>query len=146
MRQGCIWSPCLFKLYAEFSSVTQLCPTLCDSMDCSLLGSSVHGFSRHEYWEKKKNTGVGCHFLLQGIFPTQGSNLRLLCLLRWQADSSPLAPPGKPIHLLFKCAIISGNPPCLITLPLGTAFPRYPVEQKPRTCPKAVKGPRKHLS
>ena len=33
-----------------------------------------------------KNTGVGCHFLLQGIFPTQGSNLRLLY---WQADSLP---------------------------------------------------------
>ena len=31
-----------------------------------------------------KNTGLGCHFLLQGIFPTQGSNLRLLCLLHWQ--------------------------------------------------------------
>ena len=37
-----------------------------------------------------KNIGVGCHFLLQGIFPTQGSNLRLLCLLHWQADSLPL--------------------------------------------------------
>ena len=33
---------------------------------------------------------------LQGIFPTQGSNLGLLCLLRWQAGSLPLAPPGKP--------------------------------------------------
>ena len=31
-----------------------------------------------------KNTGVGCHFLLQGIFPTQGSNLHLLCLLHWR--------------------------------------------------------------
>ena len=31
-----------------------------------------------------KNTGVGCHALLQGIFPTQGSNLPLLCLLNWQ--------------------------------------------------------------
>ena len=30
-----------------------------------------------------KNTRVGCHFLLQRIFPTQGSNLRLLCLLHW---------------------------------------------------------------
>ena len=38
-----------------------------------------------------KNTGVGCHFLLQGIFPTQGSNPLLLCLLRWQAPSSPLS-------------------------------------------------------
>ena len=34
-----------------------------------------------------KNTGVGCHALLQGIFPTQGSNLHLLSLLHWQADS-----------------------------------------------------------
>ena len=35
-----------------------------------------------------KNTGVACHFLLQGIFPTQGWNLRLL---RWQAGSLPLS-------------------------------------------------------
>ena len=42
-----------------------------------------------------KNTGVGCHALLQGIFPTQGSNPCLLCLLHWQAGSLPLAPPGK---------------------------------------------------
>ena len=48
--------------------VAQSCPTLCDPMDCSLLGSSVHGDS------PGKNTGVGCHALLQGIFPTQGSN------------------------------------------------------------------------
>ena len=39
---------------------------------------------------------MGCHALLQGIFPTQGSNLRLLSLLHWQAGSLPLAPPGKP--------------------------------------------------
>ena len=39
------------------------------------------------------NTGVGCHFLLHGIFPTQGSNPSLLCLLRWQLDSLPLVPP-----------------------------------------------------
>ena len=35
-----------------------------------------------------KNAGVGCHFLLQGIFLTQGSNPLLLHLLHWQADSS----------------------------------------------------------
>ena len=34
-----------------------------------------------------KNTRVGFHFMLQGIFPTQGSNL---CFLFWQEDSSPL--------------------------------------------------------
>ena len=37
-----------------------------------------------------KNTRLGCHFLLQGIFLTQGLNLYLLCLLHWQADSLPL--------------------------------------------------------
>ena len=42
-----------------------------------------------------KNTGVGCHFLLQGSFPTQGLNLHLLHLLHWQADSLPLS------HLSF---------------------------------------------
>ena len=41
------------------------------------------------------STGVGCHGFLQGIFPTQGSNPRLLCLLHQQVDSLPLAPPGK---------------------------------------------------
>ena len=44
-----------------------------------------------------KNTGVGCYFLLQEIFPTQGSNPGLLHLLHWQADSLPLAPPGRPL-------------------------------------------------
>ena len=48
--------------------VTRLCPTLCDPTDCSPPGSSVHVDS------PGKNTGVGCHALLQGIFPTQGSN------------------------------------------------------------------------
>ena len=43
-----------------------------------------------------KNTGVGCDSLLQGIFPTQGSNLCPLRLPYWQAGSLPLAPPGKP--------------------------------------------------
>ena len=38
---------------------------------------------------------MGCHALLQGIFPTQGSNLHLLGLLHWQVDSFPLMPPGK---------------------------------------------------
>ena len=43
-----------------------------------------------------KNTGVGCHALLQGIFRIQGSNPSLLHFLHWQAFSLPLAPPGKP--------------------------------------------------
>ena len=43
-----------------------------------------------------KNTRVGCHFLIQWIFPAQGSSPCLLCLLHWQAGSLPLVPPGKP--------------------------------------------------
>ena len=53
----------------------------------SLPASSVHGDSLG------KNTGMGCHALLQVIFPTQGSNPGLLNLLDWQAGSLPLAPP-----------------------------------------------------
>ena len=56
-------------------------------MDCSLPGSSVHGDS------PSKNTGVGCHFFLQGIFTIQELNL---CLLHWQADSLPLNHLGSP--------------------------------------------------
>ena len=52
--------------------VNQSCSTLWDPMDCSLPGSSVHGDS------PGKNTRVGCHALLQGIFPTQGLNPGLL--------------------------------------------------------------------
>ena len=44
-----------------------------------------------------KTTGVVCHALLQGVFQTQVSNP---CLLHWQASSLPLAPPGKPKHII----------------------------------------------
>ena len=46
----------------------QSCLNLCDPIDCSPPGSSVHGDS------PGRNTRVGCHAILQGIFPTQGSN------------------------------------------------------------------------
>ena len=50
----------------------QSCLILCDPMDYSPPGSSVH-------WNSPgKNTGMGCHALLQGIFPTQGLNPGLL--------------------------------------------------------------------
>ena len=52
--------------------VAQSCPTLCDPMDCSPPGFSVHENS------PGKNSEVGCHALLQGVFPTQGSNPGLL--------------------------------------------------------------------
>ena len=69
----------------------QSCPTLCVPMDCSPPGS----------WDSLgKNTGVGCHALLQGIFLTQGSNLHLFMSpaltggffttsTTWEAHSTP---------------------------------------------------------
>ena len=51
--------------------VAQLCPTLCDPMDCSLSGSSVHD-------SPDKNTVVSSHSLLPGLFLTQESNPSLL--------------------------------------------------------------------
>ena len=71
---------------AVLSLVAQSCLILCDPMACSPPGTSVHGDS------SDKNTGVGCRFLLQEIFPTQGSNPGLHTL---QADSLPSEPPGK---------------------------------------------------
>ena len=50
-----------------------------------------------------KNTGVGSHFLLPGIFPTQGLNPHLLCLLHWQADSLPLCHMGSPNNWISIC-------------------------------------------
>ena len=74
------------KIYVALFLVTQSCLTLCDPMDCSLPGSSVHGDF------PGKNTGLGCHALLQGIFPTEALNLRSLSL---QVESLLSEPPGK---------------------------------------------------
>ena len=70
--------------------LTQSCLTLCNPMDCLPPGSSVHESS------SGKNNGVGCHAFLQGIFPTQGPNLSLFCLLHRQVDSLTVEPTGKP--------------------------------------------------
>ena len=69
----------------------QSCLTLCDPKDCSPTGSSVHGIlhARILVWVAMPS--------FRGIFPTQGWNLRLLCLLPWQAASLLLAPPRKPM-------------------------------------------------
>ena len=71
----------------------KLCLTLGNPMDCILPGSSVHGILQARILE------WGCHFLLQGIFRTQGSNLSLLRLLCWEVDSLPLSHPGSPDRL-----------------------------------------------
>ena len=66
-------------------------------LSCSVTSSSLrpHGLQpARPLWPWDylgKNTGEGCRFLLQGIFPTQGSNLHLLRPLHWQAGSLPLS-------------------------------------------------------
>ena len=66
---GC--SSPLYKMHSVCTLSLQLCPTLCDPMDCSPTDSSVLGSS------SGKTPGMGCYALLQGIFPTQESNLCL---------------------------------------------------------------------
>ena len=71
-------------MFVPMCSVAQSRLTLCDP----------HGLQSARLlcsWDPPgKNTRAGCHFLLQGIFPTQGSNPHLLHFLHWQADSLPL--------------------------------------------------------
>ena len=78
--------------------------TLCNTMDCSSPGSSVHGDS------PGKNTGVGCHALLQGIFPPQGSNPGLLhcrrILYHLSHQGSPYSHYIDNIHYIIKKKIV----------------------------------------
>ena len=84
--------------------VTQSCPILCDPMDCSLPGSSLGkntGVGCHFLLQAPlsmdssgKNPGVGCHFLLQGLFPNPGVKPRSPAS---HMDSLPYKPLGKPV-------------------------------------------------
>ena len=157
-------------VYWVLCLVIQLCPTLCNAMDCNPPGSSVHGtFSRQLEWvvistsrgscrpRERKHVSCpedgffsikqlcvcvcvcvhvhahthtvmsdsatpwtvtcqaplsmqfyrqeywrGLSFLLQGIFPTQGLNPHLLCLLYWQAYSLPLSHLGSSYWIIRK--------------------------------------------
>ena len=82
--------------HAEAVLSHSVCPTLCNLEDCSPLGSSVHRDS------PGKKSGVGCHGLLQGIFPTQGLNPHLL---HWQADSLPMSHQQSPNHIIMEVFI-----------------------------------------
>ena len=71
----------------------QSCPTLCNPMHCSSLGSSVYGDS------PGKNTGVGCMPSSRGSSEPRDQT-HIFYLLNWQAGSLPLAPPGKPNRII----------------------------------------------
>ena len=87
-------------MYCVCAQSLQSCPTLCDHLDCSPPCSSVHRISQAEIVE-----WVAISFS-RGVFPTQGLNLCLLCLLHWQLGSSPLALPGMP-EFLYTNNVIS---------------------------------------
>ena len=74
----------------SIGEAAQSCRTLCDPMDCSLPGFCPWDFPG-------KSTRVGCHFLLQGIFLTQGSNPGLL---RCRQTLYPLSHQGSPKRAL----------------------------------------------
>ena len=120
-----VWEPtlcsitlCLFPLmlqaqlsaslyaYCVLSCFT-VCPTLCNPRDCRLICPCD---------SPGKNTGVGSHALLQGIFPTWGLNWHLLCILHWQMGSLPLALPGKPPLSKQSCPTLKPNPETQSTL------------------------------
>ena len=85
--------------------VAQSCLTLCNPMDCSPPGSSVCGDS------PGKNTGLGCHALLRGILPTQGSNPGLL-QCRWilYQLSYPGSPPSSVSQFLLPNSVPLSTP------------------------------------
>ena len=116
LRHICLTACTSFtKLYVFVHAcgcVCYSCPTLCDPMDGSQPGSSVHGIFQ------ARNTGVGCHTLLQGIFLTQGWNSCLLCLLHGQTGSLPLPPPGK-LNIYIQL-IHLGRPPLPLSLQISS--------------------------
>ena len=89
--------------------VAQSWPTLCDPMDCSPQGSSVHGDS------PGKNTGVGCHALLQGsVQPRARTHIscigRQVFLLLFLYHWAPEEPTVKWLLKVVNISIISHNP------------------------------------
>ena len=101
---GSLLNASLFLLHVCVLSRFSHVLAFCNTMDCSLPVSSLHGDS------PGKNTGVDCHALLQGILPTQRSNPHLLRLLHWQGSSLPLVMPGKPPFLAYSSFNLLANP------------------------------------
>ena len=84
----------------ECRTVTLSIPS--ESESCSVVSSSVWSYGLYSPWNSPgKNTGVASHSLLQGIFPTQGSNSGMKPRSpALQADSLPAEPQGKPTAMM----------------------------------------------
>ena len=96
-----------YKFYAIFihlecDKLPQLYLILCDPMDCSMPGSSVHGILQArilEWFAMASSRGSS----------NPGINLHLLHLLHWQVSSLPLIPPVKPSYFLSHLYYFNGN-------------------------------------
>ena len=99
ITRACIHSLESCIVDVRMCSVAQSCLTLCTPWALALQASLSMRFPR-------ENTGVGCHFILQGIFLTQGSNPGVLHLLHLQVGSLLLNHPGSSILQIGSVKII----------------------------------------
>ena len=100
----------------------QSCPTLCNHIDGSPPGSDVPGILQArtlESWDSPgKNTGVGCHFLLQSIKVKSESEVTQLCpTLRDPMDCSL---PGSSVHGIFQARVLEWAATAFSQVALGT--------------------------
>ena len=104
--------PILLSYLTDVNYKTVVSPFSCVRLFATLW--TIAGWLLYPWDSPGKNTGVGCHALLQEIFPTQGSNLRLLHLLHWQVGCLPLVLPGNPIT---RALLINSKSPFQSLLP-----------------------------
>ena len=86
--------PLIWNTDQSFEKQNKKCPEESKLMEVFKKIKQQHGVSRKDFLGK--NMGVGCHFPLQGTFPTQGLNPHLLYHLHWQADSLQPSHQGSP--------------------------------------------------
>ena len=91
----------------------QSCPTLCDPIDGSPPGSPVPGIL-----QARKNTGTGCHFLLQCLKVKSESEVSQLCLT--PSDPMDCSLPGSSVHEIFQTRVLEWG---------ATAFSMYRLSQ-----------------
>ena len=85
-------------LYVAAAKLLQSCPTVCDPIDGSLPGLAVPGDS------PGKNTGVGCHFLLQNMNVKSESEVAQSCLTL--SDTMDYSLPGSSVHGIFQGRVL----------------------------------------
>ena len=110
-----------------YAGLLQLCPTLCNPVDCSLPCFSVRGFSRQEYWSVLANTG--CHTLLE----------------HHMSDYPSCQPPWVPGAARTPVSQAAAPPPHLALTGTNTSLPGQPQEQTPVDDPHAEVEIKPHL-